>query len=73
MTYVLLLLIFFQKQSEELDLAAKEQVEAVNPGTNVNVSKDQFDSTVTNLNIVCSLMYSHVFFSASYAICISYG
>ncbi|KAG2325325.1 hypothetical protein Bca52824_008053 [Brassica carinata] len=48
-----------KKQSEELDLAAKEQVEAVNPGTNVNVSKDQFDSTVTNLNIAVTWFHLH--------------
>ncbi|CAH2079495.1 unnamed protein product, partial [Thlaspi arvense] len=41
-----------KKQSEELACTVKEQVEAVNPGTNVCVSKDQFDSTVTSFNIV---------------------
>lgn len=57
-TYEIFLLFCFfsssQRQSKELASAAKEQVEAVNPGTNVSVSKDQFDSTVTSLNIVCS-------------------
>lgn len=50
-------LLFLQKQSEELASAARDQVEAANPGTNASVSKDHFDSTVTTLNIVCS----HVF------------
>ncbi|KAF8084309.1 hypothetical protein N665_0725s0006 [Sinapis alba] len=44
--------------SEELDPAAK-QVEAANPGTNVNVSKDQFNSTVTNLNIAVTWFHLH--------------
>lgn len=54
-------LLFLQKQSEELASAAREQVEAVNSGTNVSVSKDQFDSTVTILNIVCSDVFPCVF------------
>ncbi|KAJ0255035.1 hypothetical protein HA466_0098550 [Hirschfeldia incana] len=48
-----------KKQSEEIDLAAKELVEVVNPGSIVNVSKDQFDSTVTNLNIAVTWFHLH--------------
>ncbi|KAL1210919.1 hypothetical protein V5N11_011273 [Cardamine amara subsp. amara] len=48
-----------KKQSEELASAAKEQVEAANPGTNASVSKDQFDSTVTVLNIAVTWFHLH--------------
>ncbi|CAN8232560.1 unnamed protein product [Cochlearia groenlandica] len=48
-----------KKQSEELSSAAKEQVEAVNHGTNVSVSKDQFDSTLTSLNIAVIWFHLH--------------
>ncbi|ESQ44541.1 hypothetical protein EUTSA_v10003437mg [Eutrema salsugineum] len=48
-----------KNQSEELASTAKEQVEAVNPGTNVCVSKDQFDSTVTILNIAVIWFHLH--------------
>lgn len=70
--FLLLFLFFlFQKQSEEF---AKEPLEAVNPGSNVSVSKHQFDSTITTLNIVCSQQYSSCFFlSLSYAFHICQG
>uniref|UniRef100_A0A1J3J284 CCR4-NOT transcription complex subunit 10 n=1 Tax=Noccaea caerulescens TaxID=107243 RepID=A0A1J3J284_NOCCA len=48
-----------KKQSKELASAAKEQVEAVNPGNNVFGSKDQFDSTVTSLNIAVTWYHLH--------------
>ncbi|CAN7135905.1 CCR4-NOT transcription complex subunit 10 isoform X1 [Brassica rapa] len=52
-----------KKQSEEL---AKEPLEAVNPGSNVSVSKDLFDSTVTTLNIAVTWFHLH-----QYAKCLS--
>ncbi|XP_019088764.1 PREDICTED: CCR4-NOT transcription complex subunit 10 isoform X2 [Camelina sativa] len=54
-----------KKQSEELASAAREQVEAVNPGTNVSVSKDQFDSTVTTLNIAVTWFHMHQYTKSS--------
>ena len=61
-TWFLLLFFFFlQKQSEQLSSAAKDKVEAANPGTNVSVSKDHFDRTVTTLNIVCSDVFPWFF------------
>ncbi|KAG2307188.1 hypothetical protein Bca4012_083809 [Brassica carinata] len=50
-----------KKQSEELASASKEPLEAVNPGSNVSVSKDQFDSTVTTLNIAVTWFHLHQF------------
>ncbi|CAG7906157.1 unnamed protein product [Brassica rapa] len=52
-----------KKQSEEL---AKEPLEAVNPASNVSVSKDLFDSTVTTLNIAVTWFHLH-----QYAKCLS--
>ncbi|CAH8389756.1 unnamed protein product [Eruca vesicaria subsp. sativa] len=48
-----------KKQSEELASAAKEQMEAVNPGSSVSVSKDHFDSTLTTLNIAVTWFHLH--------------
>ncbi|KAG2287339.1 hypothetical protein Bca52824_046943 [Brassica carinata] len=52
-----------KKQSEEF---AKEPLEAVNPGSNVSVSKHQFDSTITTLNIAVTWFHLH-----QYAKCLS--
>ncbi|KAF8095035.1 hypothetical protein N665_0344s0004 [Sinapis alba] len=50
-----------KKLSEELASAAKEPLEAVNHGSNVSVSKDQFDSTLTTLNIAVTWFHLHQF------------
>ncbi|KAJ0234405.1 hypothetical protein HA466_0274330 [Hirschfeldia incana] len=51
-----------KKQSEEFASAAKEPPEAaVNPGSNVSVSKDQFDTTLTTLNIAVTWFHLHQF------------
>jgi len=56
-----------KKQSEQLSSAAKDQVEAANPGTNVSVSKDHFDRTVTTLNI--AVTWFHLYhYSKSFSI-----
>nr|VDD10932.1 unnamed protein product [Brassica oleracea] len=44
----------------------KEPLEAVNPGSNVSVSKHQFDSTITTLNIAVTWFHLH-----QYAKCLS--
>ncbi|KFK22360.1 hypothetical protein AALP_AAs57819U000100 [Arabis alpina] len=50
---------YVKKQSEELAAAAKEQGEAATPGTNVSVSKDQFDSSVSILNMAVTWFHLH--------------
>ncbi|EOA15462.1 hypothetical protein CARUB_v10004173mg [Capsella rubella] len=54
-----------KKQSEELASAAREQVEAVNPGTNASVSKYQYDTTLTILNIAVTWFHMHQYAKSS--------